>query len=292
MAEYLTRYAELRESSLRSSVRHGLLSAAGGAAKILENWTQILETPRVQFLYLHYLFCDQRQAFRRLLNALAREHQFISYTEAVKRIQEGRIDRPYITFSFDDGLKNCLQAARLLDEYGAKACFFVSPQAVEATNYSAKRTFASEKLNMPPVDFMTWRDLEQLKRRGHEIGAHTVRHPCLSALSRKEAEEEIYHSRRVLRDRLGTIRHFAWPYGQFADFSEVAAQSVFKAGFLSCASAERGCHTHGNISPQDLCIRRDHVVASWPVSHVLFFLVRNILFRRRQVNEWPSDWNI
>lgn len=291
MAEYLTRYAELQEGSFRSRVRHGLLSAVGGAAKTLENWTRILKTPRVQFLYLHYLFGDQRQAFRRLLDTLSREHQFISYTEAVRRVQEGRIDRPYIAFSFDDGLKNCLQAARLLDEYGAKACFFVCPQAVEAEQYPEKKAFASEQLNMPPVDFLSWCDLEQLKRQGHEIGAHTIGHPCLSELSRKEMEEEIYRSRRVLRNRLGAVHHFAWPYGRFDHFSEGAAQTVFEAGFLSCASAERGCHVHGNIPRRELCIRRDHIVASWPVSHVLVFLVRNVMFRGRQVDGWPSDWS-
>lgn len=292
MEEYLTRYAELQNVSLWSSVRHGLLSVVGGAAEIFENWTRILKTPRVQFLYMHYLFDDQRQTFRQLLNALAREHQFISYTEAVRRVQEGRIDRPYIAFSFDDGLKNCLHAARLLDEYGAKACFFVCPQAVEAAHYPAKKTFASEQLNMPPVDFMSWGDLEQLKRQGHEVGAHTMRHPCLSELSRKETREEICRSGRILRDRLGTTCHFAWPYGRFSHFSDVAARTVFEEGFLSCASAERGCHVHGNISRRDLCIRRDHIVASWPVSHVLAFLVRNALFREWQVDEWPSDWNI
>lgn len=292
MDEYLTRYAGLQKASLRSSVRHGLLSAAGGAVKILENWTRILKKPRVQFLYLHYLFDDQRQAFRRLLEALGREHQFISYTEAVERVQEGRIDRPYIAFSFDDGLKNCLHAARILDEYGAKACFFVCPRAVEAAHYPEKKAFAAERLNMPLVDFMSWRDLEQLKRQGHEIGAHTMRHPCLSELSREEMEEELYRSRRVLRDRLGTTRHFAWPYGRFDHFSEVAARTVFEAGFSSCASAERGCHVRGNTARQDLCIRRDHIVASWPISHVLVFLVRNVLFRGQQLDGWPSSWNL
>lgn len=292
MGEYLTRYAELRETSLRSSVRSWVLSAAGNTAGILENWTQILKTPRVQFLYLHYVFDDQVQAFRQLLDALARDHQFISYTEAVRRVQQGEVDRPYITFSFDDGFKNCLQAAHLLNEYGAKACFFVCPQAVEAECYSEKKTFASRRLHLPPVDFMSWNDLEQLKRQGHEIGAHTVSHPCLSELSQRRVEEEINRSARVLRDRLGEIAHFAWPYGRFSHFSATAAQAVFNADFSSCASAERGCHVHGNVARQNLCIRRDHIVASWSLPQTLVFLMSNILFRWRHRDEWPIDWDI
>jgi len=292
MGEYLTRYAELRETSLRSSVRNWILSTAGSTAGILENWIQTLKTPRVQFLYLHYVFDDQVQAFRRLLDALGRDHQFISYTEAVQRVQHGEVDRPYITFSFDDGLKNCLQAAQLLNEYEAKACFFVCPQAVEAERYSKKKAFASRRLNLPPVDFMSWNDLEQLKREGHEIGAHTVSHPCLSELSQGKVEEEINRSAQVLRDRLGEIAHFAWPYGRFSHFNAAAARVVLDADFSSCASAERGCHVHGNVSRQNLCIRRDHIVASWSLSHTLAFLVSNILFRRRQRDEWPIDWSV
>lgn len=292
MGEYLTRYAELRETSLRSNVRNWILSAVGSAAGTLENWTQILKTPRVQFLYLHYVFDDQVQAFRQLLEALARDHQFISYTEAVRRVQQGEVDRPYITFSFDDGIKNCLQAARVLDEYGAKACFFVCPQAVEAERYAEKREFAARRLNLPPVDFMSWSDLEKLKRRGHEIGAHTVSHPCLSGLPQRRAEEEIKRSAQVLRNRLGEIAHFAWPYGRFSHFSTAAARAVFETDFLSCASAERGCHVHGDVSRHKLCIRRDHIVASWSLSHTLVFLVANTLFRRRQRDGWPMDWNI
>lgn len=269
-----------------------MLSAAGNAASTLENWTRLLKTPRVQFFYLHYLFDDQIQAFRRLLEALSYDHRFISYTEAVERVQQGDIDRPYVTFSFDDGLKNCLRAARVLSEYGAEACFFVCPQAVEAECYSEKKEFASRRLNMPPVDFMSWSDLEQLKRQGHEIGAHTMTHPCISDLSHREAEEEINRSARILRDRLGEVTHFAWPYGRFSHFSATAAQTVFDADFCSCASAERGCHIQGNVSRRKLCIRRDHMVASWPVSHVRAFLVLNVLLRRRQRDKWPIDWNI
>ncbi len=77
---------------------------------------------------------------------------------------------------------------------------------------------------------------EQLRRLGAspaiEIGAHTVWHPCLSALSVAEQEREIGQSRGRLEALLShPVRYFAYPYGSADDFTSDTAGLVAAAGF-------------------------------------------------------------
>src|SRR5882762_5586389 len=74
----------------------------------------LLARPRVQVFYFHHIFRDEEDVFRKLLRALSSDHVFIGYSEGVERIRTNRIDRPYVCFTSDDGLRNNLSAARIL----------------------------------------------------------------------------------------------------------------------------------------------------------------------------------
>ena len=54
---------------------------------------------------------------------------------------------------------------------------------------------------------------------------------------------------------------------------------VFKSGYESCASAERGCNveTKTKIMKEELLIRRDHIVCSWHFNLVRHFLIKNLV---------------
>lgn len=58
----------------------------------------------------------------------------------------------------------------------------------------------------------TWPDLKKAAGKGLvRIGAHTIRHPPLSALSAQEAHAEIADGRTRLEKNLGQeVRHFAY----------------------------------------------------------------------------------
>jgi hypothetical protein len=213
-----------------------------------------------------------RPRLRKLLARLARQHSFISYSEAVMRVRNGAIDRAYIAFSSDDGFASDLSLAALLDEFGARGCFFVCPSALDGAD---PRRFCIDRLRTEPQPLLNWRQVETLLAQGHEIGSHTYSHADLARISSGEVEHEVFVAREALRKRCAAGDHFAWPFGRMRSFSRSAADIVFRAGHVSCASALRGCHVAGWPRTERTFLWRDPIEASWPLHHSLYFLVRN-----------------
>ena len=106
--------------TLRDKVRSLVLDLLF-AKEALIGYKKQLQKPRVQRLYFHHIFEDEEQKFRNLLKRLAKHHTFISHSEAVARITNNEIDKPYISFSSDDGFKNNLKAAEILKIAGVKS---------------------------------------------------------------------------------------------------------------------------------------------------------------------------
>jgi peptidoglycan/xylan/chitin deacetylase (PgdA/CDA1 family) len=74
-----------------------------------------------------------------------------------------------------------------------------------------------------------------------DIGAHTITHPVLSALSLFEEEAEIQGSKAHLEEILGRpVTSFAYPYGLRSDYSPGTITAVKQAGFDSASSSEEG----------------------------------------------------
>jgi peptidoglycan/xylan/chitin deacetylase (PgdA/CDA1 family) len=282
---------DLLPRSVRNKVRDLAVSTLAMISRLNGTWTSALHRPRVQILTLHHLFPDEEQGLRRVLNTLLQTHTFISYSEAVSRIVSGNIDAPCLAFTVDDGLKSCRNASRVLREFGISACFFVCTTVIGMTDYAKISEFCRRRLFIPPSEFMSWDDLEELKSDGHEIGSHSLTHPDFSTLTLVQVENEIVGSRDQLRQRLGSASHFAWPFGQFGSFSASAAEMLFAAGFESCASGERGCHLGGrSLDPADVCIRRDQVLPNWPLDHIHYFLARNSGSASPANSRWPAGW--
>ena len=276
----------LRRPSLRSLARHLALDVLSWSQRWQsDRWRTV---PRVQLLTMHHLFADEADAFRRLLGQLQSRFEVIGYPEAITRIVECRIDKPYLAISFDDGMKCCLRAAEILSEFSISGCFFISPAMIGESNRAVVERFCRERLDLPPVEFMTWEDVQRLCQAGHEIGGHTMSHCNLAELSRIQAQQEICESFDVLAAQLGSVKHFSWPYGQPRHITSDLVEAVFETGYVSCASAQRGCHRNtGSIAPRNACVFRDNIEANWPIRHVDYFLRRNC---RGDLLAWPRPW--
>ena len=276
----------------RRTVRHMALD--GLSAR--ERWTGRLgaglRRPRVALPYLHAIPRHEEDAFRRLVAALAQHHEFISYSEAIRRLHEGEVHKPCVSVSFDDGFASNVRASRILEEFGATGMFFVPTGFVGTKTVAEARGFFGfvEGCDEPA---MTWEDLEGLKGRGHEIGNHTHTHRILARLTAQERADEVGHAAEILRSRLGASDHFAWPYGRFSHFTADAARAVFDSGHASCASAERGAHvTRPAGDARALCLRRDHLMTEWPLRHSLYFLGRSGAAASSASNAWPEGWRV
>ena len=125
---------------------------------------------------------------------------------------------------------------------------------------------------------MNWSDIEGLLKDGHEIGGHTMTHVNLAAIGEAEQWYEISECFEQIKRYCGHVAHFAFPYGRFVNFSNRAREKVFQAGFASCTSAERGCHIsveEEKIDYKKILFRRDNMILSWPLEHIIFFLTQN-----------------
>src|SRR5205823_3131585 len=92
--------------------------------------------------------------------------------------------------------------------------------------------------------YMTGKDLRDLRADGMEIGAHTVTHRALSALSPDAQRDEIDRSIDTLQKSLHlTIHTFAYPVGKYTRATESILR---KAGIPYAVTTHHGIATGRN----------------------------------------------
>ena len=287
---FVTQYKELKKSGsfkIRNVVRNIALTSLSAKTHLFDYKVEY-QKPKVQFLYFHHVFNDEIKSFDNLLKWLNKFYSFISYSEAVDRILTNRIDRAYIAFSFDDGFKNNLDAAKILKKYNATACFFLNPDTIGLNDIKRNKEYCAKTLHFPPVEFLNWNDVSELLKKGHEIGSHIIGHINVANTDINEVENNLLKSYNILSKECGKVKHFSFPYGRFPNFNKSAFDLVFKTGYHSCASAERGCHINDReIKKNELMIRRDHIVVNWPMSHIKYFLLKGSVTCKQNNNYNP-----
>jgi peptidoglycan/xylan/chitin deacetylase (PgdA/CDA1 family) len=286
--KFVEHYREVKERRglrARDWARYLMLSGISSFEKYTGS-EAIFKTPRVQFLYLHHVFKDEEARLDTLLQKLSKHHTFIGYGEAVDRILQGKVDKPYITFSTDDGFRNNLQAAEILNRYGAKACFFVNPSIVGETDFETIASYCTNRLEFYPTEFLNWDDIAHIQAMGHEIGSHSMDHFNLAGLSEYAIVDDLKTSFDIIKQRCGVSAHFAFPFGRFHHFSNEAREICFKVGYTSCATAERGCHINHPVplKQQELCILRDHIILGWNMDHIIYFFLANNVRQAKSAN--------
>lgn len=92
----------------------------------------------------------------------------------------------------------------------------------------------AEYLSHEAYQLMSWEEMEDLVRRGFEIGSHSRTHASLSQVDAEELDAEVRGSLLDVRERLD-LREvpFAYPYGKSEHVSSAAVAAVRRAGY-SC----------------------------------------------------------
>jgi peptidoglycan/xylan/chitin deacetylase (PgdA/CDA1 family) len=117
-----------------------------------------------------------------------------------------------VSLTFDDGYSDQARAVHILDRYGLKGTFYVISGSVGRRGY------------------LRAKDLRAMQAKGHEIGGHTVSHPHLPALSLRSQWREICGGRDALMRRGLHPVSFAYPYGEYDDWSEAIVRACYQSG--------------------------------------------------------------
>ena len=276
---------------LRSIARTRALDALGTWDRVSGRAEVALRRPRVHFVYLHGVPPQELERFGALVDQLAESHEFVSHSQAVDLVMSGaETGHPIVSISFDDGFLSNVEAARSLQQRGISGCFFLPSDFIGTTDLDEARRFFRTSEGVETA--MSWDDVEWLLSTGHEVGNHTRHHPDLSTTPVEQLTDEIGRSREVLRNHTGTeVPHFAWPLGRLQHMTPLAARTVFETGHKSCASAIRGAHVNPSRTTRP-CLRRDHIMTSWPSSHVRHFLANSAQRASAADNEWPESWDV
>jgi peptidoglycan/xylan/chitin deacetylase (PgdA/CDA1 family) len=144
--------------------------------------------------------------------------QFREHLHCVQRIATiNRSETNYITF--DDGhVSQYDHAFSVLQELSMKATFFVT------AGWTGKRP-----------GYMTWKQLAELMRYGHEVQSHGWSHTLLTQCSAKELQIELLRSRRDLEDQLGArVNAISLPGGRWnSSILEACRESGYEQVFTS-----------------------------------------------------------
>jgi len=92
-----------------------------------------------------------------------------------------------VAITFDDGYKSSYhEAVPVMENYGFKGIFFVITNNIEKNKY-----------------FMTWEEVREIARKGHEIQSHTHNHAFLSSLNDQAIAYELDESKLQIQLKTG-----------------------------------------------------------------------------------------
>jgi peptidoglycan/xylan/chitin deacetylase (PgdA/CDA1 family) len=182
--------------------------------------------------------------FERQIRWLQRHFDLVSLAEAQQRLRRGRNARPCVTITFDDGYAdNCHRALPLLIERRIPCTYFVSTHHI-----LIGEPFPHDVALGRPLAPNTPQQIRELAAAGVDIGAHTRTH---ADLGRLDDPQRLHDELLVARDELqeligGSVRYFAFPYGQHANLSPAAFEMARSAGYEGVCSAYGGFNFPGD----------------------------------------------
>jgi peptidoglycan/xylan/chitin deacetylase (PgdA/CDA1 family) len=141
-----------------------------------------------------------------------------------------------VALTFDDGFHNVWEhALKPLAAHKFIATQFLVGNFIGRLNQWEIR---EGEVREPLMDTAQVRDWV---RAGHRIGSHSLSHPYLTRLSRRDAHEEIVASKKKLEDTFGVaVEDFCYPYG---NWNESVRDQVIEAGYRTACAADFGVNT-------------------------------------------------
>ena len=196
---------------------------------------------RASFLCYHSIASEgprfltiSAELFERQLTELRRRGLRSGDLSTLTAIAKGERVAPTAFLTFDDGFRDNYETALpLLSEHGFSAFVFVLPPLVDTGAplewpevSDSQRRYASTMLSV------TWPMLEEMKEAGFEVGSHTLSHRHLPELHGEALREELWESRALIKERLGSCDTLAYPFGEWnREVSTAAVECGYRFAF-------------------------------------------------------------
>lgn len=105
--------------------------------------------------------------------------------------------QPLISVTFDDGDESTYQGAfPILQQHGIRTTQYIL-SGVENNSY-----------------YLSWAQVKQVQKAGHEIACHTINHPDLTTISNQDVMRQLTGCKTTMQQELGVqVTDFASPYG-------------------------------------------------------------------------------
>lgn len=201
--------------------------------------------------------------FENQMQYLSKVYSPISLERMAQHIRNGTsLPSKAIVITFDDGYRdNYENAYPILKKYQIPATFFLTTGFVGTGEIPR---WDKEYYNADKALMLSWEQVREMSDDGISFGAHTLTHPFLTRIPRKQAQREIRLSRDIIEQHIGRpVATFAYPSGNFdSEIKEI----VKDAGYTAAVSTIPGYNT----MHEDVHALKRNVIQLQSVCHKLF----------------------
>lgn len=195
---------------------HGLVRPLEGTPVLLYHGLTEASNPGVPRRELKYWV--SASLFREHIGVLCQEPNRVMSLSGFWNLPRSTDAGNGVVVTFDDGgASDYEQAFGVLVSKGIQATFFINTATIGAAGY------------------LTWSQIEEMRRFGMCFQSHGHDHVSLVCLSKQELKRQLVQSKRLIEDHLGTaVRFLATPYG---DVNESILALATETGYCSVCTS-------------------------------------------------------
>jgi len=254
-----------------NSILHTKVFLIKGILGKLESLISNISKNRNDIIVLNYHGVQKKfiESFEWQVNFLLQNFDPITpaeFEDLIESSEDLKYSKPKFLLTFDDGIRNNLNAISILNKYSLKAYFFIVPQFVDSEDpkeffLNNIRPIINSNIDSNLEDFtpLVWSELKTLSENGHYIGAHTNTHAMTKNFRDEQLDFEIINSKQTLESMLDLeINAFCSINNTLESVNARAAKKIkenYKLHFTTVAGKNIPLNKHS--------IKRVNVESNW-----------------------------